>query len=231
MKKLAILVGALVLTGSTFAQKATLDNPFSLEGVLNYTTGSGVDWSAPTIRARYFVNDNIAARVQLGLGDGMGTPNSETYDFYENGDGTGATGTYEIKRSAWNAQVGAEYHLSGTDRISPYFMLGINFGGGSENWDGSNSDGSSYVADYKEEATMKMSMFGVGLGAGLDVYVFENVYLGVELGLNFSSMTYDDTEMTVTTGGMTFKSVSPGYKETYLNTGAANAAFRLGWRF
>jgi outer membrane protein W len=236
MKKLVILVGAIVLTSTTFAQKATLDNPFSLEGVINYSSGTGVDWKAPTIRARYFVNDNIAVRVQLGLGDGLGTPNSETINFYENSNGTGGTGSVEINRMQWVAQVGGEYHLKGTDRMSPYFALGINFGGGSEKQTWTNTDSDVYVSGLNADAEGKFSMFGVGLGAGMDFYVYENIYLGVELGLNFSSYNYDD--QTVTTdytpsGGTTTTatSVTPSYKETYLNTGAANAAFRLGWRF
>ena len=35
MKKLAILVGAIALTTTSFGQKATLDNPFSLEGAMS----------------------------------------------------------------------------------------------------------------------------------------------------------------------------------------------------
>jgi opacity protein-like surface antigen len=235
MKKLAILVGAVLLSGATFAQKATLDNPFSLEGVLNYSAGTGIDWQAPTIRARYFVNENIAARVQLGLGDNLGTPMSETQNFYENADGTGNTGSLEIKRMNWVAQVGGEYHLDGTDRMSPYFALGINFGGGSQKSTLTESDGTSYVQGLTGTGEGKMSMFGVGLGAGMDFYVVENIYLGVELGLNFGSYNYSDVTQTssFTSGGTTVTntSVTAGSKETHLNTGAGNAAFRLGWRF
>jgi hypothetical protein len=60
MKKIIFTVATVVaLAGSTFAQKATLDNPFSLEGVLNYSGADGIAWQAPTIRARYFVNENL----------------------------------------------------------------------------------------------------------------------------------------------------------------------------
>ena len=36
MKRIAILVGAIALTGSTFAQKATAESPFSLEGQIGF---------------------------------------------------------------------------------------------------------------------------------------------------------------------------------------------------
>ncbi len=236
MKKIIFTVAAVVaIVGSSFAQKATLDNPWSLEGGINYSAAGGIDWKAPTVRARYFVNENIAVRAQLGLGDGLGTPMSESYTFL--GAVAGEEGTLDIKRMAWNAQIGGEYHLAGTDRLSPYFALGINFGGGKSSATTENADPttSSFVNGLSTERTGKFSMFGVGLGAGLDVYVIENLYLGLELGLNFDSYKYADTEdiVTVTGGGttVTTTTVTPGHKETYLSTGAMNAAFRLGWRF
>ena len=73
----ALLLGAAT---TSFAQKANLDNPFSLEGAMNFA-GGGVTWEAPNVRARYFVNDNIAVRASIGLGDGLGTPRSESYNF------------------------------------------------------------------------------------------------------------------------------------------------------
>jgi hypothetical protein len=233
MKKIILTVATVfALAGGSFAQKATLDNPYSLEGVLSYTNPGGLTWDAPQLRARYFVTENIAGRLQLGLGDGLGTPQSETFRFYEFGDGTGAEGTQQINRMSWRAQLGGEYHLKGTDRMSPYFALGINFGGGSykETWD--KYDGTSYNTDVTAKVDGKFSMFGLGLGAGFDFYVFENIYLGLELGLNFSSYNYSDQTVEATVSGVgTTTTVTPGNKETYLETGAGNAAFRLGWRF
>lgn len=238
MKKIIFTVAAVVaVMGSSFAQKATLDNPWSLEGGINYSGTGGIDWTSPTIRARYFVNENIAARVQLGLGDGIGTPMSESYIFNAPAPGVdaGKTGTLDINRMAWNAQIGGEYHVAGTDRLSPYFALGIDFGGGKSTAKTVDSDGTTYVNGLTTERTGKRSMFGVSLGAGLDVYVMQNLYLGVELGLGFRADNFGDVESTVTmtSGGttVTTTTVTPGHKETRLSTGAMNAAFRLGWRF
>ena len=245
MKKLAILVGAIALTTTTFAQKATMDNPFSLEGVMNIN--SGVQWMAPSIRARYFATENIAIRAELGLGDGVGTPSSQHYDFSKytgagNSDSTdNPVGTSDMKNSAWNAQIGAEYHVAGTDRISPYFMLGINFGGGKTTTENAESDGASYVEGLTSSSTGKTSMFGVGLGAGVDVYLIENLYIGLELGLSFATTSIKDQSSTSeikvtdpTTGAVTTfetNSFSDDSKANYLSTGAGNAAIRLGWRF
>lgn len=236
MRKLLFTVASIVaISSASFAQKATLDNPFSLEGVLNYSGAGGIDWQAPSIRARYFVNDNIAARLQLGLGDGLGTPMSESYTYYQNGDGTGSTGTREISRMNWTAQIGGEYHLEGTDRLSPYFMLGVNFGGGSSTTtitDAAEVGGNfGYVSGVSQEIVGKRSSFGVAAGAGLDFYVIENLYLGVELGLNYMSVNTKDAEVTTTIAGNENITILPGNKKSYLQTGAGNLAFRLGWRF
>jgi opacity protein-like surface antigen len=228
MKKFTLIVGAFLVSTLSFGQGS--DTPMSLEGVLSFN-GSSVEWSAPTLRFRYFVNENIAGRVQLGIGDGNGTPMSESWTFYENGDGTGAQGTAEISRAAWNAQIGGEYHISATDRLSPYFMLGINFGGGSYSETWSESDGTSYVQDLAAQVDADFSMFGVGIGGGVDFYLVENLYAGVELGLAFNSMNFSDQTVEVTTGGTTTTSIGGNAKMSTLGTGATSAAFRLGWRF
>jgi outer membrane protein W len=120
MKKLAILVGAIALTGSTFAQKATTDSPFSLEGQLGFNA-STLSFNAPAIRFRYFVADNIAARLTLGMNN-----SSETFNYFEKeDDNTLGTGTEVNKNGGWNVALGAEYHFAGTDRLSPYAGLDI----------------------------------------------------------------------------------------------------------
>ena len=75
-------------------------------------------------------------------------------------------------------------------------------------------------------------MFGVGLGAGLDIYLIENLYVGLELGLNFAQYSYKDMTTTETSGGNSTSNLfDDDYKRSYLGTGAANAAVRFGWRF
>ena len=176
MKKFMIFVSALTLSGTMFAQKPASDDAhYSLEGLANLNTTDGMNWTAPSIRLRYFVNDNIAARLQFGFGgDGTsvaGVPSTESYTYFENPDGTGASGTQEIKRGAYNLQLGAEYHLKGTEKMSPYFALGVNLGGGSYDETWTNSDGTSYVNGLNATVAGGYSTFGVSLGAGFDYYI------------------------------------------------------------
>ena len=239
MKKVLLGLG-LVISGSLMAQKpASADSKFSLEGLINYNANDGMNWTAPSLRMRYFVNDNIAARVQFGFGDGSPTPSKESYTLYENGDGTGATGTVDINRGSWNSQIGAEYHLTGNDKMSPYFFGGILFGKGSyeENWASASQDPAS--GDYAYDATIKTagitagsSSFGWTLGAGLDYYVAENLYLGLEMGLQSASVKYTDVTTDITfADNTTMKFVDGPSKLGFTSLGAAHGSIRIGWRF
>lgn len=225
MKKLAILVGAIALTGSTFAQKATTDSPFSLEGQLGFNA-STLSFNAPAIRFRYFVADNIAARLTLGIDN-----SSETFNYYETEDmNTGASGTEVNKNGGWNVALGAEYHFAGTDRLSPYAGLDILVGGGKATADWTNYNGIGYTADYTRAIEAKTSSFGVNLVAGADYYFAENFYLGMELGLGFGSETVKAGTDVETIGGVSTTNTSNEEKYSdFGNNFIGN--FRLGWRF
>lgn len=230
MKKLAILVGAIALTGSTFAQKPT-DAPFSLEGQLGFNA-STLSFDAPSIRFRYFATENIAGRLTLGIDN-----TSETYNYYEVEDmNSGGSGTEVNKMGGWNIGIGGEYHMAGTDRLSPYVGLDILIGGGSylNEWD--NYNGFGYEASYTRSNEGKYSSFGVNLVAGADYYFAENFYIGMELGLGFGAMTMKegvDTEswidpFTLTT--VTTTNTSNEMKSSAFGNNVVGQ-FRLGWRF
>jgi outer membrane protein W len=225
MKKLAILVGAIALTGSTFAQKATTDNPFSLEGQLGFNA-STLSFNAPSLRFRYFVADNIAVRLTLGIDN-----SSETFNYYETEDmNTGASGTEVNKSGMFNVAIGGEYHFAGTDRLSPYAGLDILIGSGSNTNDWSNYDGVGYAANTTRAIEAKTSMFGVNLVAGADYYFAENFYLGMELGLGFGATTVKEGTDVTTVGGVSVTNTTNEEKYSgFGNNFIGN--FRLGWRF
>jgi len=186
MKKLLILVSAVALSGTIFAQKAGSDNPFSLEGAMNVSK-EGVSWAAPNLRMRYFIQDNLALRLTLGR-DAVSSTSTETSTVYDStGNATTTTSEVTTKNSIMNFGLAAEYHLAGTDRMSPYFTAGFNVG---------------------NDTRTEISSFGLNLGAGIDYYVAENIYLGLELGFNYNSA--DGTKTSGFAGG---------------------SAVRMGWRF
>ncbi|MEN9700353.1 MAG: hypothetical protein RLZZ301_1551 [Bacteroidota bacterium] len=222
------------MSSALFAQKpASDDAKWSLEGLANLNTTDGMSWSAPTLRLRYFATDNIAGRFQLGFGDGTPTPSKESHTFLSNpNDATAASGTQDISRSAWNASFGAEYHLAGTDKMSPFFSAQVGLGKGSyeETW--KNFDGTSYNANVSS-ATINggYSTFSMGLGAGFDYYVADNLYLGLEMSLTSSSVKNNDGVGVVTTPLGEQTTTNPGSTLKYVNLGAAHGSVRIGWRF
>lgn len=224
MKKLAILVGAIALTGSTFAQKPT-DAPFSLEGQLGFNA-STLSFDSPAIRFRYFVTENIAGRLTLGIDN-----SSETFNYFETENtNAGGSGTEVNKSGMTLIGIGGEYHFAGTDRLSPYVGLDIQIGMGSSTSEWSNYDGAGYNADFTRSIEYKSSMFGVNLVAGADYYFAENFYLGMELGLGFGSTTYKEGTDAMTTGGVTTTNTSNEEKYSSFGNNVVGQ-FRLGWRF
>ena len=187
MKKLMILVSAVALSGTMFAQKAGSDNPYSLEGAMNVSK-DGVSWAAPNLRMRYFIKDNFALRLTLGR-DAVSETSTETNTTYDStGTATVTTSEVTTKNSIMNFGLAAEYHLAGTDRMSPYFTAGFKVG---------------------NDTRTEISTFGLNVGAGIDYYVAENIYVGLELGFNYNS--------------------SEGSSNS--SFGNAASALRMGWRF
>ncbi|MDG1189604.1 MAG: OmpW family outer membrane protein [Flavobacteriales bacterium] len=221
MKKLAILLGAVLMSGTLLAQKPSSDDSnYSLEGMINYSD-AGFEWNAPNLRMRYFINDNIAARVELGLAS-----SNTSMNVYEAG-GEG-TGTVDMNSMGWSLGLGAEYHLAGTDRLSPYFSAGFSLGSDSytEQWD--NSDGTDYSSGTTAEVKTSASTFGLGIGAGVDYYVASNIYLGLEMGFGFGTST--DNGGTIEVNG-TSSDIDAAGSASGMSIGGGNMGFRIGWRF
>jgi outer membrane protein W len=243
MKKLSLLVGGLILSGAVMAQKPSSDVPMTLEGILGLNAGAAggtnLSFTAPAIRFRYFLTDNIAARVTFGINNSR-----DKFNAYENPDFTGATGEYTMTTNGWNVGIGGEYHFAGTDRLSPFGALNIMFGGTNFHDEGTNAttpinpDGTAtYVADYSEDFEGGTSMFGVALTGGVDYYFAENFYIGLELGLGWMTTKTKETTAEVTAGGTTVSSTVPSTNSnnsifTSDMTGMVPTGnFRLGWRF
>tara|TARA_B110000285_G_scaffold61566_2_gene70848 strand:+ start:28804 stop:29490 length:687 start_codon:yes stop_codon:yes gene_type:complete len=228
MKKLLTLLSAVVISGSIMAQKPSSDDSnYSLEGMINYDGTNGINWNAPNLRMRYFVNDNIAVRLTLGM-----ESTSETTNVYEADPGTG-TGTIDVSDMEWSLGLGAEYHLSGTDKLSPYFSAGLSFGGTSMNGEGVNTDGTDYVLDMSGSSNSSSSTLGIGLGAGIDYYVADNIYLGVEMGFGWMSESDKGGSMTYTLPGAEPETMDTpaGGSDSSMDIGGASLGFRIGWRF
>ncbi len=244
MKKLSLLLGGVVLSTMVMAQKPTEGAPMSLEGNvsglanfgfanssatnLNPMAAAGVpSIVTPGLRFRYFATENIAVRVSLGFSSSKRTEN-----FFENeADNSGNSGTYVTKLGTTTIGIGGEYHFAGTEKLSPYAGLDINFGMGKYTTEGTQTDGANWIAtDYSEKSEQKTGGFGVGLVAGTDYYFAQNFYLGVEMGLGFNAYTMKEGTSSVTTGAVTVENKGNEMKQSGFSNNVMGM-FRLGWRF
>ncbi|MEY3237019.1 MAG: hypothetical protein RI883_1120 [Bacteroidota bacterium] len=229
MKKLAILVGAIVLTSSAFAQRPTDSNPFSLEGGLSLNSAANT-FSSPTLRLRYFAAENIAVRL------GIQYNSSKTTDLYYGLNSAfvptvDSTGT-EINKAAMTwISIGGSYHFSQLERLDPYVALDVMIGMGSTSAEWTDFDGTGFDKGFNATGDSKTSGLGIGIGAGFDYYFAENVFIGAELGMTYMSNNDKGGTWSSTTGGVTTsgENLTTGKSSSFGNS--ANAAIRLGWRF
>lgn len=227
MKKLSLLIGGLLFSGLMMAQTG-LENEKGMITLEGQTTIGGVVMSkrlAPSVRFRIFATDKLAFRGTFGLS------NYTTKDeFYANEDNnSGAKGTYTAKNTVWNVAVGAEYHVEGTERVSPYIAVDLTYGAGKTIVDAVNANGSSYVANYSRDAELPNMRYGVAVMGGLDYNFSRRFYLGGEIGIQVTTRTRGEGKTTTVNNGVTVNQTSNMIK--YGTASDLIAAIRLGFRF
>lgn len=204
----------------------------TLEAGLNLSSGATVVY--PQIRYRYFVNDAFALRAVMDL-----ATQSEVERVYQNENFTGNEGTKTVSTRSLGLQTGFEYHPYGTKRLSPYFGLtvGLTFGRDKEVWKDYNDTlgipGTGFY-DFQTNAEIKAPFFAFQTGAvaGLDFYLIENLYMGVEMNWNFVARNNNATELSYSdANGISLnETIAPSSREVTTQFGAL-PAIRLGWRF
>ncbi|MFT6500774.1 MAG: outer membrane protein W [Crocinitomicaceae bacterium] len=229
MKRLAILAGALAITGSAMAQRPVDTNPFSLEGGLSINSLNNT-FTAPTIKFRYFAAENIA--IRLGITYGSTNDLTNVYGFNGTGGETAdSTGTVVDKTSQMMIAIGGSYHFSQLEKLDPYVALDFMIGSGGSSSESIDTDGVSYVNGLSSNSSSKSSGIGVGVAAGFDYYFAENVFIGAEMGMAFSNWSDKGGEASSTFGGVTTSSTTLSSGKSSMFGNSATAAIRLGWRF
>ena len=225
MKKLSLLIGGLLFSGLMMAQTGEQKGRISFEG---QTTTSGTVIGkkfAPGMRVRYFATEKVAIRGTFALAN-----NTTTSNYFSNEvDNTGDKGSYIDKSTIWNLAIGAEYHVEGTDKISPYAAVDFVYGSQKTIIDAKNATTAGYMANYTRDSETPATRLGVALMGGLD-YNFSNVfYLGGEIGIQVTNFTVGEGKTTTTMGTVSTTSLSNEVKR-----GTASdliATVRLGFRF
>jgi hypothetical protein len=171
-----------------------------------------------SLRTRYFVNQNLALRLNLYAGGKRTTNHSTTPDSSE--QLTNRTGNFDF-----TLRPGLEYHFDIAPRLSPYLGGEVYFGYGIN-----RSKSESLNSNNSIMKTINSSMsstFGLNAITGTDFYFSEKIYVGVELGFGFlfegkgkTKIKYENQEGTsglqnsITKGNTTTLNWGPNYQGT-----------------
>jgi len=218
MKNIVFLIFAIT-PFFTNAQngKLAIETNFLLRADSTYT---------PNLRLRYFLNENSAIRTNISY-----QYSDVTNEILEtNGEGVG---TLEHLNSLISISLGYE-KLWTKDKFRPYLGIDFCFQSGKNEIYGNRTDSLSFIADFKFTSKTPISGFQTTLFSGVDVFIYDGLYFGTELGFRYSSLTYKRGEFTTEdASSSTAASTSIPLSEiTYKNFGLTPVGLiRLGWNF
>lgn len=247
MKKLLIMMAlGLGIVATANAQDTPQKGDFTTEvGFTPFkSSGDVFRLNDAMFKVRYFLTDKDAVRVKLNVGIDN---SSETETSFT--DAADKTQPYSIANSTtettskctdFSFAVGYERHLKTMDRLDVYVGAEIGYGlksysgdktttGTTTSYDGSGQLQGTYdwssITEYTDRNAnndKSSHYFKGGVFAGLDFYVYKSLYLGVELGISFTSekfpnsyYTKNETETTRNAAGtVTYSRVSTYSSET-----------------
>lgn len=237
----AIVAVLLASTPSAYAQKPISVNNgggFISYGAHRSTIEAGLNFSEgitvvlPQVRYRYFLSDRFAIRGTLNA-----ATNSTVENVYSNPDNfDGKVGTRTVIDRSWGLQGGLEYHPSGAKRVSPYFgaVAGIGAGRGKELWKDYNQDAAGDgIYEFQTTASLNAPFFSYNFGAvaGVDIYLIENLYMGLELNWLMNVRNNRIVEFEIESlAGSAKVNLAPADREVSTNFSALPTV-RVGWRF
>ncbi|MEY3573549.1 MAG: hypothetical protein RLZZ617_147 [Bacteroidota bacterium] len=237
----AIVAVLLASTPSAYAQKPISVNNgggFISYGAHRSTIEAGLNFSEgitvvlPQVRYRYFLSDRLAIRGTLNA-----ATNSTVENVYSNPDNfDGKVGTRTVIDRSWGLQGGLEYHPSGAKRVSPYFgaVAGIGAGRGKELWKDYNQDAAGDgIYEFQTTASLNAPFFSYNFGAvaGVDIYLIENLYMGLELNWLMNVRNNRIVEFEIESlAGSAKVNLAPADREVSTNFSALPTV-RVGWRF
>lgn len=193
MKKLFLSLALVAAGVAAYAQKPaagdmTLETQFSLD------MGGPNGFTTPEIRYRYFLSEGMAARVRLGINSA-----SNTRAIDNGAVNNKETGEIKTSQFGFELGLGIEKHLSGTNKLSPYFggELFLGSQGAAQTTATGSNDGLTWTGKEDTYETSGGGTFNLGLKGvfGADYYFTESIYLGGEMGWGFRmGSTSEQTE-------------------------------------
>lgn len=176
------------------------------------------------IKVRKFTTDRKAIRLRM-----LATQNNETSII------VGTQGNMErtIKEGKIFIAPGFEKHLTGSQRLSPYWGVEGILGKSFYEYNLTNSaNGQTFSQDANFNTTTKKAYsLGVNAFAGLDFYLGKNIFIGAEVGYGILYQQYGESLLTVTNNGTPVNNRSVPMGKNFGLTLFANPGIRLGIAF
>ena len=214
MKKQLLVVMLVVTSLTVFSQddrKKPEAKSFTAEVNLNPFSSSPININY--LRFRYFTSETSAVRIGFSVGAQKQTPSQEL-----------TRQTFEF-----NIRPGYEWHLAGTERLSPFFGVEADFAVKTSSYEDQDVDAflKKVTGAWSESGTERaFTRFGLNAIIGADFYVAKRVYIGTEFGFGFQSTNFSNIEATYSSDKVKIKGgsdlqVGPNF----------NSSIRLGFVF
>ena len=223
MKKIvSTLCVVLIAVSGAFAQYRFDPLVWTMEVLFNPITTStnSIELTTYGVKGRLFFNESWCMRIQLGFDNNS----TEAKSFVDN---SSDNWTKTVKSTTmFTFFPGFEYHFAGNDRLSPYIGGDLGFGlynhhnkvTSSENSNKAVTEGTNYL-------------MGINAVTGVDIFLYQGLYLGVEISLGFNNLRENSTRNDVTVCGTTSASKPKDY--THVSQFGFNCvpSLRLGCSF
>lgn len=172
------------------------------------------------LRGRYFLSNTSALRANLDINfNSSSTINQQAQGSQKELESTESFFFIDFRP-------GYEFHLSGTNRLSPYFGAELPVVHGSQSSKTERQVGTNVEERTTNEGFVRLGVNGV---AGADYYFAKKLYVGVEVNLGFQYTINADIEVEDTEPGVDPNDRKRG--DSYgLSTGTIGT-FRLGYVF
>ena len=178
----------------------------TLEANVNLLNGNvGLSNSLNQVRVRYFLSDDMAARLggHLSFNTSVPAPDAKT------------------RAIEFSIAPGIEKHFAGTNRLSPYIGAELVLGIRNAHYelDGPNGSSVEVKGSFATGDNANRGFFLVGLGAvgGFDFYVAKHLFIGYELSMELSNRSFSEIETITIDGG--------GNKDTKVSEGSSVFSF------
>lgn len=194
MKKFIVSL-ALVIGASAVAQAQYKPEGGEKNLEVNFAPLGGTPISIPGIKFRSFTSNNTAFRLGVFVGYQNESTITQEEEFNDEDEQIGLELSDRSSSFTIAVQPGYEWHMTGTDRLSPYVGAFANIGYTSET---DVMETEHQIGDvqgtpindelFQGDVTTKTGQLNLGLNlvAGFDYYFAEHLYIGTEVGFGFN---------------------------------------------